>query len=98
MINDNIVISRNILLTDLDDLLFNHTQAQAINFGLFSSSNIKGVYSYYSVVWYLPIKTDTSCMDFHLVVNPEEEVGLNENEAGEEVNQPHKGEKSNKCN
>ena len=37
-------------------------------------------------------------MDFHLVVNPEEEVGLNENEAGEGVNQPHKGEKSNKCN
>ena len=36
-------------------------------------------------------------MDFHLVVNPEEEVGLNENEAEEGVNQPHKGENSNKC-
>ena len=37
-------------------------------------------------------------MDFHLVVNPEEEEGLDENEEGEGVNQPDKGEKSNKCN
>ena len=37
-------------------------------------------------------------MDFHLVVNPEEEdEGLDENEEGEGVNQPDKGEKSNKC-
>ena len=37
-------------------------------------------------------------MDFHLVLNPEEEEDLDENEVGEGVSQPQKGEKSNKCN
>ena len=38
-------------------------------------------------------------MDFDLeCVNFEEEEGLDENEEGEDANQPHSGEKSNKCN
>ena len=39
-------------------------------------------------------------MDFNLdFVNPEEEEGLDKNEEkGEGVNQPHNGQKSNKCN
>ena len=50
-----------------------------------------------SVVWYLPIKTDTSNMDIELeFVDPEEEGGLEENEEGE-GHQPKSGGKSNKC-
>ena len=38
-------------------------------------------------------------MDFDLdFVNPQEEEGFGENEEGEGVNQPHSGDKLNKCN
>ena len=48
----------------------------------------------YSVVWYLPMKTDMFSMDFNLdYVNPEEEEGLDKNEEGERANQPYSGEK-----
>ena len=53
----------------------------------------------YSLVWYLPMKTDMFSMDFNLdYINPEEEEGLDKNEEGEGANQPYSGEKSNKCN
>ena len=40
-----------------------------------------------------------SSLDFDLdFVNPEEEGGLDENEEGMGVNQPHSGEKLKKCN
>ena len=44
-------------------------------------------------------QTDTYSMDFDLdFVYPEEEEGLDENEEGEGVTQPHSGEKFKKCN
>ena len=96
MINDNIVISCNILITDLDYLLFNHTQAQAINFGLFSSSKV----SIHIIQLFGIFQSKlTRLMDIDLdFVDPEKEMGLDENEEEEGVNQPDSGEKFNKCN
>ena len=59
----------------------------------------KADYSYLSCFWLFvssdpKFQTDTYSMDFDLdFVYPEEEEGLDENEEGEGVTQPHSGEK-----